>query len=43
MKLYKEIKTALKQAIEHEKGNCKANESKMSLKKHKKKKQERHR
>ena len=43
MKLYKEIKEALKQAIEHEKGNCKANEIKMSLKKHKKKKQERHR
>ena len=38
MKLYKEIKTALKQAIEHEKGNCRAKESKISLKKNKKKK-----
>ncbi len=43
MKRSEEIKEALRQAIEHEKGNCKAKESKMTLKKNKKKKQKRHR
>ena len=43
MIICKEIKEALKQAIEHEKGNCRAKESKISLKKNKKKKRKRHR